>query len=152
MGRPRAEPEFSLMARADFAFSHRFRVRYSEVDPQGVVFNSRYLEYADMAVVEYWRAMDLRPHDPDSPECHVGTATVRYVKPIRLDELIDAQMRVARFGTASMTWAIELHGADADDLRAAIELVYVHVDLESGRSCPWPDRFKARVRAFQGEV
>ena len=31
-------------------FSHRFRVRYSEVDPQAVVFNSRYLEYADVVV------------------------------------------------------------------------------------------------------
>jgi len=137
------------MARSDFPFCHRFRVRYSEVDPQGVVFNSRYLEYADFAIVEYWRAMSLGPGDPDWPECHVGTATVRYLKPIRTDELIDSYVRVERFGTASMTWAIELHGADAEDLRAAIELIYVHVDLAIGRSSPLSDGFKARVRAFQ---
>jgi acyl-CoA thioester hydrolase len=140
------------MLRAPSAFSHRFRIRYSEVDPQGVVFNSRYLEYADFAIVEYWRAMGLGPADPDWPECHVGTATVRYVKPIRMDELIDAHVEVARFGTASMTWAIELRGADASDLRAAIELIYVHVDLASGRSRPLPESFKARVLAFQGEA
>lgn len=134
-----------------FPFRHRFRVRYSEVDPQGVVFNSRYLEYADFAIVEYWRAMALGPGDPDWPECHVGTATVRYVKPIRTDELIDAHVRVDRFGTASMTWAIELHGAGAEDLRAQIELVYVGVDLATGRSRALPEAFKARVRAFQGE-
>jgi acyl-CoA thioester hydrolase len=139
------------MPHAPSTFSHRFRVRYSEVDPQGVVFNSRYLEYADFAIVEYWRAMHLGPGDPDWPECHVGTATVRYVKPIRMDELIDAHVRVSRFGTASMSWAIELHGAGGDDLRAAIELIYVHVDLESGRSRPLPESFKARVLAFQGE-
>jgi acyl-CoA thioester hydrolase len=139
------------MARADFAFSHRFRVRYSEVDPQGVVFNSRYLEYADFAIVEYWRAMGLLPGDPGAPECHVGTATVRYVKPIRMDELIEACVRVDRFGTASMTWSIELHGANAEDLRARIELIYVAVDLATGRSQALPEPFKARVRAFQGE-
>jgi acyl-CoA thioester hydrolase len=134
-----------------FPFSYRFRIRYSEVDPQGVVFNSRYLEYADMAVVEYWRAMQLGPDDPDWPECHVGTATVRFTKPIRMDELIDAHVRIDRFGTASMTWAMELHGAGADDLRATIELVYVHVDLATGKSRPLPDRFKARVLNFQSD-
>ena len=132
-------------------FAFTFRVRYSEVDPQGVVFNSRYLEYADMAVVEYWRAMALGPADPDWPECHVGTANVRYVKPIRMDELVEARVRIDRFGTASMSWAIALHGTDTGDLRAEIALVYVHVDLATGRSRPLPDGFKRRVRIFQGE-
>ena len=134
-----------------FPFRHSFRVRYSEVDPQSVVFNSRYLEYADFAVVEYWRALGLRPGDAGAPECHVGTATVRYVKPIRMDELIEARVRISRFGTASMTWTIELHGDGADDLRASIELIYVHVDLATGRSQPLPEAFKARVEAFQAQ-
>jgi acyl-CoA thioester hydrolase len=135
-----------------FRFTYPIRVRYAEVDPQAVVFNSRYLEYADIAVTEYWRAMGLRPGTADTPECHVGTATVRYVKPIRLDETIETRTRIDRFGTASMTWSVELHGEGVgDDLRAAIELVYVGVDLATGRSQPLPDAFKARVRAFQGE-
>lgn len=135
-----------------FWFRFPIRVRYAEVDPQAVVFNSRYLEYADIAVTEYWRAMGLRPGTGDSPECHVGTATVRYVRPIRLDELIETRTRIDRFGTASMTWTVELHGHGAiDDLRATIELVYVGVDLSTGRSEPLPEEFKARVRAFQAE-
>jgi len=135
-------------------FWYRFplRVRYAEVDPQAVVFNSRYLEYADIAVTEYWRAMGCKPGTSDTPECHVGTATVRYVKPIRLDELIETRTRIDRFGTASMSWKVELHGEGPDeDLRATIELVYVGVDLETGRSQALPQAFKDRVRAFQGE-
>lgn len=134
-----------------FRFRFPIRVRYAEVDPQAVVFNSRYLEYADIAVTEYWRAMGCRPGTADTPECHVGTATVRYLKPIRLDELIETRTRIERFGTASMTWSVELHGDGADDLRAAIQLVYVGVDLQTGRSQALPEPFKARVRAFQGE-
>ncbi len=139
-----------IVAGGDFVY--QFRVRYAEVDPQAVVFNSRYLEYADAAVVEYWRALGLPPGHPDSVECHVGTATVRYLKPVRMDELVDARVRIDRFGTASMTWSIALHGAGADDdLRATIELIYVHVDLASGRAQAIPEAFKARVRAFQGQ-
>jgi acyl-CoA thioester hydrolase len=51
------------MTRDGFRFSHNFRVRYSEVDPQAVVFNARYLDYADLGVTEkltprqrYWKS------------------------------------------------------------------------------------------------
>ena len=135
-----------------FRFAHRFRVRYSEVDPQAVVFNARYLDYADMAIVEYWRALGLKPGDGATPEFHVGRALVTYRQPIRVDEEIDAWVRVSRFGTASMTNLIALHGPGGDDLRAEIELVYVCVDLASGRSQPIPEAFKARIAAFETPV
>ena len=44
------------MARSDFKFHVIKRVRYAEIDAQAVVFNSRYLEYFDIGITEYWRA------------------------------------------------------------------------------------------------
>ena len=140
------------MARADFRFCHSFRVRYAEVDPQAVVFNSRYLEYADLALVEYWRTAGITIGREDGPEFHVGRATVTYRKPIRVDEMVDALVRVERFGTASMTNRIELHGAGAEDLRAEIELVYVCVDLVTGKSQPIPESFKARFERLNARI
>lgn len=43
------------MARSDYKFHVRKRVRYAEIDAQRVVFNSRYLEYFDIGITEYWR-------------------------------------------------------------------------------------------------
>ena len=124
--------------RSDFAFAHRFRVRYAEVDPQSVVFNSRYLEYADLVITEYWRVAGVHAAPQGTLEFHVARAVIDFRKPIRADEEIDALARVTRFGTASMTTLIELHGAGAEDLRAEIELVHVHVDLATGGSTPIP--------------
>ena len=45
------------MARPGFSFSTAFAVRYAEIDGQRVVFNSRYLEYADVAVTELWACL-----------------------------------------------------------------------------------------------
>ncbi|HSC71381.1 MAG TPA: acyl-CoA thioesterase, partial [Candidatus Methylomirabilis sp.] len=42
-----------------FRFSFPIRVRYSEIDVQGIVYNSRYLEYVDVALTEYFRAMGV---------------------------------------------------------------------------------------------
>ena len=144
------------MSRADFAFSHRFRVRWSEVDPQAVVFNARYLDYADIAITEYYREVGFRKLHPDVPlEFHVKRATVTWAKPIEADEMIDVLARTVRSGTTSMTQMVEIHGArddGADDLRAEIELVNVHVDLSSHRPIPLPDWLAPAFAAFDGRT
>ncbi len=138
------------MPRADFRFSTRIRVRWSEVDPQAVVFNARYLDYADIAVTEYWRAVRADGIWNDAPlECHVAKAEVLFKKPIKADEEIDLLIRTARFGTTSMTNLVEIHGAsDGDDLRAAIELVAVHIDLADHRPRPIPEIVRTALTAF----
>ena len=129
------------MPKADFAFYHRFRVRWSETDAQGVVFNARYLDYADIAITEYWRAVRLRERAGDEPmEFHVKKATVTWFAPIKPDELIEVMARTNATGRTSMTQIVEVHGAgDKDDLRAIVEIVSVHVDLALHRPIPLPD-------------
>jgi acyl-CoA thioester hydrolase len=113
------------MARTEFAFHHRFRVRWSETDAQGVVFNARYLDYADVAPLEF----------------HVKKATVTWFAPIKPDELIDVMARTVATGRTSMTQIVEIHGITedgSDDLRATVDLVSVHVDLDTHRPIPLP--------------
>lgn len=142
------------MARQDFRFSTRLRVRWSETDAQGVVFNARYLDYADVAVTEYYRAIGFRLAHPDEPfECHVKRATVTWEAPIKPDELIDVYARTSAIGNTSITHLVEIHGAQEDgvgDLRCAIELVNVHVDLATHRPVPLPAWAVAQFTAFDG--
>ena len=126
-------------------FSHVFRVRYAEVDPQSVVFNSRYLEYADILVTEYYR--DRRAHGmPQDIEFHVRRAEIDYLAPIRVDELIEGRLAVTRIGNSSLEKLVTLHGAGDGSLRAEIRMVTVHVHLPSGR----PERIPDSVRRAFG--
>mgnify|MGYP000182783394 CR=1 FL=1 len=127
------------------AFTHRFRVRYSEVDPQSVVFNSRYLEYADLLVTEFYR--DRRAHGmPADIEFHVRRAEVDYLAPIRCDEMIEGRLTVERIGNSSIEKRIGFYGADDGTHRADIRLVAVHVHLPEGR----PERVPDSVRTAFG--
>ena len=119
-------------------FRHTFRVRYAEVDPQSVVFNSRYLEYADVLVSEHFREAKTRGM-PDDAEFHVRRAEVDYLSPIRLEELIEGRLTVEAIGRSSMKTLITLHGAEDGGLRAEIRLLTVHVDLPEGKPTPVPD-------------
>jgi acyl-CoA thioester hydrolase len=122
-------------------------VRYAEIDGQAVVFNSRYLEYADVAIIEYFRSLGISTvPGPGTPEFHVAKAIVEFKAPIRFDEQIDLCVRTLRVGRSSWTILIELRGALQDDLRATIEEVQVHVDLHSGRASPLPDWILANIK------
>ena len=138
--------------RPTFPFSTRFRVRYSEIDGQKIVFNSRYLEYADVAITEFWRWADLTEIGPDwlDAEFNVVRSTIEYKKPLRLDDMIEAFVRIDRIGTSSMTHRIDLCHADTGDLHASVEIVSVHVDLVARKSVPIPDSVKQRLEALGG--
>lgn len=140
------------MPRADFRFAFPKRVRYAEIDAQAVLFNSRYLEYFDIGLVEYWRAAGIYEITKidGGAEFHVARATVAFRSPILLDEMIDICVRCARIGNTSITLAFELHGAGRDDLRATGEETHVHVAQARGRPAPVPDWAVARFEAFEG--
>lgn len=144
------------MPRADFRFAWRKRVHYPEIDAQAVVYNSRYLEYFDIALTEYWRAAGLYQHTPVSggAEFHVARALVEYKAPIALDEEILICCRTARIGTSSITIALEIHGLangpEGEDLRATGETVQVHVAEARGAPAPVPDWIVALFERYEG--
>lgn len=142
------------MARADFRFSFPKRVRFAEVDAQAVVFNARYLEYFDIGLVEYWRAVGMYETMGivGGPEFHVARALVEYKQAIALDEMVAICVRCRRIGTSSMTFDFELHGGDGEDLRATGEEVHVHVAEVRGRPAPLPEDVIARFERYEGRA
>jgi acyl-CoA thioester hydrolase len=140
------------MARSDFKFSWAARARYAEVDAQAVVFNSRYLEYFDIGITEYFRTVGLYP-EPNlqgAPELHVVKAEVVYHAPILLDEAIAICVRCLKIGRTSLTFAFEVHAGTGEDLRASGTEVQVHVDEPRGRPTPVPAAVASLFEAYEG--
>ena len=48
------------MAKEEFKFKFRLRVRWGECDAQGIVFNAQYMNFIEVAQAEYFRNMGLR--------------------------------------------------------------------------------------------
>ncbi len=141
------------MPKSDFKFRFPKRVRYAEIDAQAVVFNSRYLEYFDIGITEYWRAVGMYDHMEvvGDVEFHVAKALVEYKVPIMIDEMIDICVRCCRIGSSSMTFLFELHGAGAvDDLRATGEEVSVHVAEVRGSPAPVPADIVSLFEVYEG--
>jgi acyl-CoA thioester hydrolase len=139
------------MARADFRLAYPMRVRWAEVDRQGIVFNGHYLMYFDCGITEYWRAIGtpypegLAEHGSD---LYVVKATVEYHGSAEYDNMIDVCVRVARIGRSSVCFAIEIHRADTRLVSG--EVVYVNADPATRKSAPVPAFLREAIARFEG--
>jgi len=142
--RPRPPPRLTPPG---FLFSPPPRVRHAEIHRQRNVFNSRYLEYADVAVTDFWDWTGIAAAVPAwaDTEFNVRRTEIDYLRPFRLGDTIEAFVRIDRVGTSSLTKRFELVDADAGALHTVITMVSVHVDLASGRPAPLPDAIRAHI-------
>jgi acyl-CoA thioester hydrolase len=126
-------------------FVHRLRVRYSECDQQGVVFNGHYLFYYDNALTELWRDR-ISPYQEmvgRGFDVVVAEATLRYRSSARFDEVLDIAMPVAHLGNTSLIIRPEYRVGDR--LVADGEMRHVFVDSSTLVPKPMPDDIRSAL-------
>jgi acyl-CoA thioester hydrolase len=126
-------------------FVHRLRVRYSECDQQGVVFNGQYLFFYDVAVTELMRDR-IGPYPQIVARGYdivVAEARIRFVEGARFDDQLDIEMPVEHLGTTSMI-VRPVFRVDGR-LIADGEVRHVWVDPKTLEKTPMPDDFRAAL-------
>ena len=136
------------MAREEFRFAHRLRVRWAEADMQGVVFNAHYLLYFDVAVTEYWRTLadgDAGKLREIFERLYVVRAVCDYHAPARFDDELEVCVRTVQIGRSSMRVGFEIHRAG--EKLVSGENVYVHA--QDGASAPVPDFLRETILRYE---
>jgi acyl-CoA thioester hydrolase len=83
-------------------FRHRIRVRYAEVDGQGVVFNAHWLTYFDEAMTRFVESLGFGSDFWVSEfDVMLVKAVVEWVGSARFDEWVDVEVAPVRLGTSS---------------------------------------------------
>ena len=119
------------------------RVRYQETDCMKVVYYSNYLVYFEVGRVEYLRhqglaisEIDRRVHMP------VVDARVRYLKPARLDDLLEVRCWISERRRASFTFAYEIRDAAGATI-ATGTTQHACTDATTGKLIGVPDWLQA---------
>ena len=138
------------MQRDDFRLSHQLRVRWSEVDMQGIVFNGHYLTYADIGITEYFRALTNScggDTGAKGGDFFAVRTLLEYRAPAENDDLLDVHVRIARLGNSSMLFVIGIYRDDT--LLLTGEITYVYADQKSRRPKPIPTSFREAVKGYE---
>jgi acyl-CoA thioester hydrolase len=123
-------------------YRHTLRVRYGEVDQQGVVFNAHYLAYMDDALENWIAGMgDLRRvHGWDMM---LKKITVEWQGSVGSGDPLDLDLGIVRWGRTS--WTVGYLGTCRGEPVFTGEVVYVSVTLEDQRPMETPEAIRAQL-------
>jgi len=115
------------------------RVRYKDTDCMKIVYYGNYLTYFEVGRVEFLRQsghpmseVDEKLHMP------VVEALVKYVKPARLDDLLEVKCWISEKRRASFTFSYEIKN-EARELVASGHTRHACADPLSGKLIALPD-------------
>jgi len=131
--------------RSDFRFLHRLRVRWSECDQQGIVFNVNYFLYYDIAQWEWIRALGYS--FKDAPEFLTARIESDFKGAALFDDEIDIALRAGRIGTKSLTFAGAIFRGE--ELLNVARIAYVYVRKGTRDTAPLDQGLIERILAFE---
>jgi YbgC/YbaW family acyl-CoA thioester hydrolase len=118
------------LAPADFRLRMPWRVRWSEIDAQQVVFNGHYFSYFDAALSAWWRAMALPYAHTLSPlglDVFMRACELDYRAPARLDDQLEVGLRLAGSGRRSL----RLEGGVFRQGQLLVQAAFTHVVVQA---------------------
>jgi acyl-CoA thioester hydrolase len=135
----------------DFAVTYERKVRFSDSDAQGIVFNANYLTYFDDTITDYleatgigWEEMNNRGID-----MVLGRVEVDFRAAGQIGDTLVTGARVAEIGRTSVIFEMRTWDKDTDQTVAEGRLIQVMVDHRTHRPTPVPDWFIEAVEKLQ---
>ena len=134
------------------SFSYNFRIRYSEVDAQKIVYNSHYLTFLDVSIFEFFDAIGFNQEGyikETNNEFHTVRAVVEYKAPATLGDTIEVLTRIKKIGNSSITFQQEIYLHESDKLLATGEIVWVNTNQEEMVPATVPDYLRQLLKDYQ---
>jgi acyl-CoA thioester hydrolase len=134
------------------SFSYNFRIRYSEVDAQKIVYNSHYLTFLDVSIFEFFDAIGFNQEEyikETNNEFHTVRAVVEYKAPATLGDTIETLTRIKKIGNSSITFQQEIYLHESNKLLATGEIVWVNTNQEEMVPTTVPDYLRQLLKDYQ---
>lgn len=81
------------------------RIYYEDTDLSGIVYHANYLRYMERARTEFFRAIGLKAsylEDADPSAWALRKATVEFIRPAKMDDIIDVRTKVVGLSGARL--------------------------------------------------
>lgn len=130
-------------------FTHRLRVRYAEVDAQGVVFNAHWLTYADDAATRFFEHLGVPLQaqwggDGDPTwDVMLRASTLEWSGSAGFDDEVAIVVTTDRLGTSSFDLRFTCHVHDQPVV--TVTTTYVCVVPQVHTAQPLPADLRARL-------
>jgi acyl-CoA thioester hydrolase len=134
-----------------FRIKESYRVRYEEVDAQGIVNHAQYAHYFTGARVAYFRAMgfDAANITTDKVQPVVVHLDVDFLLPARFDDHMDVWCRCGKIGESSFVFEYQVVNGMTQALQAKGHTVLVTLNLEDLKPVRVPEDLRRRIAKIE---
>ncbi len=141
-----SKPE-SAQTREPYPFFTTLRVRFNETDAQGHVNFAWYLNYFDVALMEYMHSVGYSYEQmrADGFDLLYIDAHARYHSPCYFDEWLRVHCQLGHLGNTSMRFDFQIFAEAEQRLVCTGEIAIVVADRESQKKTRVPDRFRHAI-------
>ncbi len=137
-----------------FPVTYRRKIRFSDTDAQGIVFNANYLRYWDDTITDYfdelgipWQTFVERGFD-----MVVAHAEIDFRSAARVGDELTTGARVAHYGTTSLRFELRTWNEASGKTVVEGHQIQVMVDRDTMVPVAVPDFFKQAVARFQDGI
>ena len=122
----------------------RQKIRYSDCDPQGIVFNGNYPRYWDDALTDWYQESGFAGEELGGSGVDILTARIEidFKAAASLGDELETTIKVERWGNTSMTIAVQSRRLSDGTICVEGKEVIVYVDPETFRPVPVPEFIK----------
>ncbi len=127
-------------------FVYPVRVYFSDTDAGGVVYHSRYLDFAEHARSEFMRYLGGNQSEKmkaDGTVFVVRSITVDFIKPARLDDFLIVRSEIVKCANIIVVFRQKV--MLGDELLCNLQVKAGYISLREGRPVPMPKEWKNRI-------
>ena len=126
------------------------KIRYSDTDMQGIVFNGNYFTYFDDALTDLFEVLGMTPEELHQRGVDVVTAHAEadFLASARVGDVLETNVGLDRIGTTSIVFAMEAVVGEVAIVRGNV--VWVTVDAETFAKIPVPEELRSRLGSAAG--
>lgn len=132
------------------SFAIQVRVYYEDTDAAGIVYYANYLRFIERGRTELLRALghDQNALMKEGIAFAVRSASVEFLRPAKLDDLLTVETAIASLGRAQVTFAQRVLRGHELLLDAKIHVVCI--DPVRGKPIPMPRVLHQQLSALPG--
>jgi len=133
-----------------FRFYTPIDIRFSDLDPQWHVNNSRTVSFLEQARILYFKGLGLWDGKSFLQLGQILADThISYRKPILFDQKVRVGVCVDRIGNKSLHLAYQVEDAQTGEVLATAETVNIAYDYATQSSLRVPDEWRRRITDFE---
>lgn len=132
-----------------YTHSTTIRVRYSETDQMGYVYNGNYAQYYEVGRVEMLRSLDMTYGSMEESGVMMPLLEMKckFIKPALYDQELTIRTTVKDIPGVRIVFDYEIYN-EAEELINIGATTLVFFDMAKKRPCPPPEYFMDRIRQY----